>query len=45
MAEITRVRKINHPELNNYLISRNGDIFNKKHQMIAQTLTNGYKVV
>ena len=43
--EIIRVRKIKHQDLKNYLISRDGRIFNSKNNELAKTITNGYYIV
>ena len=42
MEEITRVRKIKHQDLNNYLISRDGEIFNDEKYEIKTYIKNGY---
>lgn len=38
------VKKINHPDLQNYYISKNGEIFNSRHNAVAQIIVNGYYI-
>lgn len=45
MEDKIRVRKIKHQDLTNYLISRDGRIFNSKDNELANTITNGYYIV
>jgi len=45
MEDKIRVRKIKHHDLTNYLISRDGRIFNSKYNELTNTITNGYYIV
>jgi hypothetical protein len=45
MEDKIRVRKIKHQDLTNYLISKDGRIFNSKGNELANTITNGYYIV
>ena len=45
MEGTIRVRKIKHHDLTNYLISRDGRIFNSKNDELTNIITNGYYIV
>lgn len=45
MEDKIRVRKIKHQDLTNYLISRDGRIFNSKDNELTNIITNGYYIV
>ena len=45
MEEEIRVRYIKHPDLKNYMISRDGRVFNSKGEEKTLILTNGYNFV
>lgn len=45
MEDKIRVRKIKHQDLTNYLISRDGRVFNSKDNELSNTITNGYSIV
>ena len=45
MENKIRVRKIKHQYLTNYLITRDGRIFNSKDNELTNTITNGYYIV
>ena len=45
MEDIIRVRKIKHQDLKNYLISRDGKIFNSRNEEKKQIIVNGYYII
>jgi hypothetical protein len=42
MEDIIRVRKIKHPDLGNYLISRDGEIYNKQRKSFMKPCINAH---